>query len=83
MHSLFLYIFALHVSGAIYTHPQEHKLQSTAIGVRNGCGLLVRWSRYWLGHPHSFSTVKFGLASQYLLQWTNMQQPLHTPKAVL
>jgi hypothetical protein len=35
MYSLFLYIFAAHVSGAIYTHPQEHKLQSTAVGVCN------------------------------------------------
>jgi hypothetical protein len=33
MYSLLLYIFALHVSGAIFTHPQEHKLQSTAIGM--------------------------------------------------
>jgi hypothetical protein len=33
MYSLFLYTFALHVSGAICTHPQEHKLQSTALGV--------------------------------------------------
>jgi hypothetical protein len=32
-------IFALHVSGAICTHPQEHKLQSTAIRVRNGYGM--------------------------------------------
>jgi hypothetical protein len=31
IYSLFPYIFALHVSGAIYTHPQELKLQSTAI----------------------------------------------------
>jgi hypothetical protein len=30
--SLFL---ALHVSGAACTHPQEHKLQCTAIGVCN------------------------------------------------
>jgi hypothetical protein len=35
MHSLFLYIFALHVSGTICTHPQEHKLQSAALGVCN------------------------------------------------
>jgi hypothetical protein len=27
MYSLFLYIFALHISGPSYTHPQEHKLQ--------------------------------------------------------
>jgi hypothetical protein len=27
--------FALHVSGVICTHPQEHKLQRTAIGVCN------------------------------------------------
>jgi hypothetical protein len=35
MYSLFIYIFALYVSGAIYTHPQKHKLQSTVIGVCN------------------------------------------------
>jgi hypothetical protein len=33
MYSLFPYIFALYVSGTICTHPQEHKLQSTALGV--------------------------------------------------
>jgi hypothetical protein len=33
--SLFLYIFAVHVSGAICSHPQEHKLQNTDIGVCN------------------------------------------------
>jgi hypothetical protein len=42
--------FAVHISGAIYTHPQEHKLQSTAIGVCNGYGMLIHWSRYLLGH---------------------------------
>jgi hypothetical protein len=46
MYSLFLYLFALHVSGAICTHPQEHKLQSTAIGMCNGYGMLIHWSRY-------------------------------------
>jgi hypothetical protein len=46
---LFIYILcssifiALHVSGAIYTHPQEHKLQRTAIGVRNGFGMLIHY----------------------------------------
>jgi phosphoribosylformylglycinamidine (FGAM) synthase-like amidotransferase family enzyme len=48
--------FALHVSGAICTHPQEHKQQRTAIGVCNGFGVLIHWSKYWLGHPHTFST---------------------------
>jgi hypothetical protein len=55
--SLFL---ALHVSGAICTHPQEHKLQRTAIGVCNGFGMLIHWSRYWLGHPHTLSLVRPG-----------------------
>jgi hypothetical protein len=41
MYSLFLYIFALHVSGTICTHPQEHKLQSTSIGMCNGYGMLT------------------------------------------
>jgi hypothetical protein len=32
-------IFALHVSGAVYTHHQEHKLQSTAVGMRDCYGM--------------------------------------------
>jgi phosphoribosylformylglycinamidine (FGAM) synthase-like amidotransferase family enzyme len=44
MYSLFLCIFVVHVSGAIYTHPQEYKMQSTALGVCNGCGMLVHTS---------------------------------------
>jgi hypothetical protein len=46
-----LYVFfiplflGLHVLGAICIHPQEHKLQSTAIGVCNGYGMLMYWSR--------------------------------------
>jgi hypothetical protein len=44
MYYLFLYIFAVRDLGAICTHPQEHKLHSTAIGVCNGCGMLVHWS---------------------------------------
>jgi hypothetical protein len=55
MYSLFLYIFALHVSGDICTHHQEHKLQSTAIDMCNGYGMLIQWSKYWLGHPHRLS----------------------------
>jgi hypothetical protein len=51
MYTLFLYIFALHVSGAIYTNRQEHKLQRTDIGMCNVYGMLIHWSRYWLGHP--------------------------------
>jgi hypothetical protein len=51
MYSLFLYIFTVHVSDAICTRPQEHKLQSTAIGMWNVYGMLIHWSRYWLGHP--------------------------------
>jgi hypothetical protein len=34
-----LTIFALHVSGAVYTHNQEHKLQSTAMGVHEYYGM--------------------------------------------
>jgi hypothetical protein len=48
MYSLFLYIFALHVSGAICTHPQEHTLQSTAIGMCNVCGMLIHYINLWL-----------------------------------
>jgi hypothetical protein len=53
-----LYFITLQVSGAICTHPQEHKLLSIAIGVCNGFGMLIHWRRYWLGHPHIFSTVR-------------------------
>jgi hypothetical protein len=79
--------FALHVSGAICTHPQEHKLQRTAMSMCNGCGMLIQWSRYWLGHPHTVSpnlTVLkvWGCSSQYLPQWINIPQPLHIPMAV-
>jgi hypothetical protein len=56
MYTLFLCIFAVHVSGAICTHPQEHKLQNAVIGVCNGYGMLIHWSKYWLEHPHTFST---------------------------
>jgi hypothetical protein len=33
-------ILALHVSGAIYNHNQEHKLQSTAVSMRDCYGVL-------------------------------------------
>jgi hypothetical protein len=36
---LYFTIFALHVSGAICIHHQEHKLQRTTIGVRNVNGM--------------------------------------------
>jgi hypothetical protein len=36
---LYFTIFALHVSSAICTHHQEHKLQITAIGMRYGYGM--------------------------------------------
>jgi hypothetical protein len=77
--SLFL---ALHVSGAICTHPQEHKLQHTAIGVCNGFSMLIPWSTYWLGHPHLTVLKVWGCPSQYLLQQINIPKPLHTPEAV-
>jgi hypothetical protein len=43
--------FTVHVSGAICTHPQEHTLQGTAIGMCNGYGMLIHWSRYCKGVP--------------------------------
>jgi hypothetical protein len=47
MYSLFLYIFAVHVSGAICAHPQEHNLQSTAIG------MLIHWTESELDRAKS------------------------------
>jgi hypothetical protein len=78
MYSLFL---ALYVSPATCTHPQEHNCSVTAIGVCvcvYGFGMLVHWSRYWLGHPHTFSTVNFGLVWSTLLPPDDGQ--LATPK---
>jgi hypothetical protein len=68
--------FARHVSGAIYTHPLEHKLQHTATGVCNGYSMLTQWSRYWLGHPHTFSTVKSELVHAKSVRVT---QPVPAP----
>jgi hypothetical protein len=55
--------FALHVSDAIRTDPQEHKLQSTAIGMCNVYGMSIHWSKYWLGHSEGVpaSTCSSGL----------------------
>jgi hypothetical protein len=36
---LYSTIFALHVSGALYTHHQEHKLQRTAVGMHYVYGM--------------------------------------------
>jgi hypothetical protein len=42
---LYYTILAVHVSSAICTHYQEHKLQSTAVGTCDGYGVLeVGWS---------------------------------------
>jgi hypothetical protein len=38
---VYFIILALHVSGAICTHHQEHKLQSTAIGTRGCYGVSI------------------------------------------
>jgi hypothetical protein len=37
---LYFNILALHVSGASYTHYQEHKLQSTAVGTCDCYGVV-------------------------------------------
>jgi hypothetical protein len=37
---LYSSILALHVSGAICAHHQEHKLQSTTVGTRDCYGVL-------------------------------------------
>jgi hypothetical protein len=72
-----LYFLALRVSGAICSHPQEHKLQRRAIGVYNDYGTLIHWSR-------NLTVLKvWGCPSQYLLQWINIPKPLHTRMSVL
>jgi hypothetical protein len=72
MYSLFLYIFPTSL-GAICTHPQEHELQSTAIEMCNVYGILIHWIKYWLGHPHTFSTVKLKAKS------VTVSQPVPAP----
>jgi hypothetical protein len=37
---LYFAIISLHVSGAVCTHHQEHKLQSAAVGTRDCYGVL-------------------------------------------
>jgi hypothetical protein len=65
------YNFAVHVSGAICTHPLEHKLQSTAIGVCNGYGMLTLSDpmldlvrHYDFPVPHAFPHVVRTLANR-------------------
>jgi hypothetical protein len=66
MYSLFHYICST-CFGCCYTHHQELKLQSTAIGMRSllWCegSWKIHWSRLQLGHPHTFSTVKLAVLS--------------------
>jgi hypothetical protein len=70
MYSLFLYIFAVHVSGAICTHPQEHKPAEYS-----------RRCVYWLWYVSPLEQVR--AECQYQFQWTNVPQTLHTPNAVV
>jgi hypothetical protein len=37
-----------------------------------GFGMLVHWSRFWLGYSHTFSTVNFGLV------WEGHARSSHT-----
>jgi hypothetical protein len=56
-----LYFFsswALHVSGAIWTHHQEHNC-SVQPYVVYGFGVLFHCSRYWFGTPLHFGTVSY------------------------
>jgi hypothetical protein len=62
--------FALSVSGAICTHPQEHKLRRTAIGMCNG------YEQVLYGTPSQFSTVKSELDRAKSVR---VSQPLPAP----
>jgi hypothetical protein len=72
----------------VLLHPSSGaQLQLSAIGVCNGLGMLIHWSRYWLGLSNTFKAVAavtalkvYGSLSQYLLQWINIPKPL--PQAV-
>jgi hypothetical protein len=80
LYVFFIYLyFYLHVSGAICTHPQEHKLQSTAISVCNGYGMLINWNRYWLGHPHTFSTARPDQSELDRAKSVRVSQPVPAP----
>ena len=54
---LFIYLSALHVSG--YAHLQELQMYFATIGVCTSFDVLLHWIGYWLGHPHTFVTVRF------------------------
>jgi hypothetical protein len=49
-----LYFLALHVSGAICTHPQVHKMQRTAIGMCNGIVYVNALEQVLVGTPSHF-----------------------------
>jgi hypothetical protein len=46
------------------------QLHLSGIGVCNGFGMLIHWSRYWLGHPYTFSTV---IPNQYQNHYTQLR----------
>jgi hypothetical protein len=44
----------------VLLHPSSgEQLQPSAIGAYNGFGMWIHWSRYWLGHPYTFSMFLF------------------------
>jgi hypothetical protein len=65
-YSLLFLTLALHVSCAICTDHQEHKLQSSAIGFV-WFGVLLHWSRYWFGTALHLSTVSYSQTAIVLL----------------
>jgi hypothetical protein len=73
MYSLFLSIFSSTCCGC-YLHPSSGaQTAAAAIGVCNGFGMLIHWSRYWLGHPHTFSMVRSHIntcTSSWTFNWT-------------
>jgi hypothetical protein len=71
MHSLFFFILSATCFGC-YLHPSSGaQLQCTATGVY-GFGMLVHWSRYWLGHLTLLAQSISDCTSSWTLNWTYM-----------
>jgi hypothetical protein len=63
----------------VLLHPSSGaQLQLSAIGVCNGSGMLIHWSRYWLGHPHTYSTEPDRAKSVY----TQLTAQRYTTQAI-
>ena len=74
---LFIYLFTcrLYMFRATLIF-RSFKCTLQTVGVCTSFDVLFHWIRYWLGHPRTFVR---GCPNQYLIQWNNTSQLVHTP----